>query len=1718
MAQQLSEASGNVEVLEASEEGKKKSKFKAFKSFFGKKKKKEPEDAQGESRIQISLSSGNVTVSSLNPVPAGQLPEIRPKSHMGMKAVSHDSIFMLEPGRERSASKMSSSPELERGRTLQVIVGSSYQCLTGLYSSSTPYSYPSKRRREELGPASQLLVLLRAVAYVYIYNLLTYYAQPLRCRRPNPQIVFRLPQRILPRSVLSDVSGALHQYVPRSGIWVAGSKITEILPLRPRQPSISPPLIRTDTISMDFEEISVDDGLPIRSQKKSSSHKTLTVGKSSSEISSGLIRLPSLTTLASSSSTQLSIGFSTPATTQGCLDSSAARHKMALNPRKQRIKKELQVTVKPKQEEPSLPLASEEEKSTTEIKEPDQKKPKKDSAGTSSQEQSNETEIYAKNATDQKKASNTDAAESQGYPVSAAHGGKGSSTSGTSECGSKGRRLKKSSQAHGLGDRAESPSAEKTAKDCPLRYLPLEKQVMEQPTTPESETATPQELLNASIDGKARKASAPQRIPEDGRESMVSGPPPNNEDRASGAEKTEAEASLSPAVESPSTTQEDGTPSVRVEAQALMDPSQIQSEGEASPSLDSQNAQCKMESAQDTPTICKEKHPANMLQAFTASTAGTASARAERSISAERLPPRSLSQALERPEDCQQVSDSESTSEEESDSEDQLAPGHSFQTLGKLENEQEVSSESESLVVGLSSSGQQMALRPLSQALGEPENEEVSRGSNSYVEKYNSAKDWSSSEGDPHPRHPSQALGKPEDQQEVSSVPENTPEEWSVSAEKLPPKCPSQPFMRPTGEQQDPSGSMSTSTEWSGSVEPIISMELLPPRRTIQPWMSPKVEQQVSSFPESTVVEGSISTKQLPPKLFSQSLMNVKVEQKVFSVSEGVAAERIMSVQPPLPRYSSQSLKNPEVQQIFSGSTAVEEGSFEALLPPGSPLQPWMKPKFQPQIVTLDSKSASAEWKGSVEPLLPRHPFQSWMRPQFKQQVSAGSKSAAFQGSMSMELLPCRHHYETLMKPIVEQEVSSVSMSASVERSSSVKSMSPRRPFQPRANPKSEQQVSTGPESTAVEGGISEEELPSRHPSRSIVRHRVQEITSSFESAAIEGGISGKPLPPKYPIQLLTKSKVQEMSSRLENADAEKGISKKSPLPRHPPQSFVKFMAQHIFSGSESPAVEGSITVDPLPPDHSSKSLSSPKVKHQVFSASESANIEEGIAVKPMATKHPLQSLEKPEDQQEVSSGSENTPEKWSSSKKQQFPKHLSQALEKPEHQQEMSVSKSFPEEGRSSKEQLPSRCPFQATDSKPQISSTGSVSVPVGCSSPEKQLPSRQSFQASKDPVKGTSFESDPGSGSLPKAQVSPDRSKRRIQGSEDLTKSLATKPVKVTTASALKTSISVGLHSKKEVLESGDQNDNKLSSSPASGADVKSIFGVRLRKTPSSQKYKSEKQGDFTKRPISLLGPTSSTKGREQVRKTTSQGRLGTSENLTRTSDLAKKQQMEPKSEGVTKKQPAYKIPGETLAYLKASRYQVEQRTGNQNLACLAAILTPFIPFSEKAPGRQPDDATSEPAWITMVKQRQKTSQAQVPVKELNTKKGDGAKAKTKEPRYGGANPANEDQQKISVSSVYRQEKMAQAKLPKSTKAGKTSGSLPPPKKSWQVVVKLAILSSVQGQKMVQVPAKEKETRRSAALPAALPAPVEQVEPVWFSLAKKKAKAWSHIAEIMQ
>ncbi|XP_036925018.1 acrosomal protein KIAA1210 homolog [Sturnira hondurensis] len=1600
----------------------------------------------------------------------------------------------------------------------------------------------------------------------------------------------------------------------------------EIPPMRPRRPSIRPPVTGSETISKEVEKVSVD-AQPPKTPRKALSQKFLSL-KSSFEPSSEPIRSQSLTTFAvptSSSNTQLPIGFSSPATTQDCLYSSASEHSMALSPRKQK-EKSPQVTVKPKQEELSLPLVAE-EKSKTQPKATHEKKPKKDSAGPLTQEQSNNPEISK--TTDQ--ATKTDDTGSQGYLAYGRQSGKkGSSASGKSESRPRGRSTTKSSRRLDLGNRAGSPSADKTARDIHFRRLPLEKQVMEQPIAlaTQAEATIPQELLSdknymerrkAGLDYETRKASISHPIPKHRKAPMISGPSQYREDGASGT-KSEARASLSSVVESPSTTQENVMFSVAGEAQVYMGPFHIQSEEEAASRFDSQSAKFKMESAQDISNICKRKPPGNVLQAFPASILGMASDLPERGVSVERLPPRSLSRSTGKPEAEEVASDADSTSEIESGSEQQLAPGYFWQSSGDPEDDEEGFAESSSFVGKLSSSHEQLAPSRATWALGEPEDkmsteskryfekyntakdwssseedlpprhpswslrkpeaeeissnadstsemesgfeqqltpgyylhssgepedenlfsdlesasqkgssskqqvapsyafqssgepeddeegfvesssfvgklsssheqlaascasqtlgeskDSVSTESNSYLEKYHTAKRWSSSEEDQPPRHPSLASEKPKDQKEVFSVSKNTAEEWGLSVEQAPPRHPPQPFMRPFVQQQLSKGSMNTSSEWVP----------MPSRHIYQPWLKPKPKQQVSASPESTVVEGRISMEPLPPKLLAHPLVNPEVEQNVFLGSEG--AEKVVSVEPPFSK-CPQCLTNPEAQHIVSENTTGNKGMFVELLPPKCPCQPLVRLNLQPENITCDSGSASKEWGSPMEVMPPRHTFYPYVKTSFEQ-PSAGPKSIAVECGIPMEPRPPRMPSQPLMRPVAQQKVFERPLSAPEQWSGLVEPIHPTNTFQPWVSPNFKQQAHTGPESTVAESSTLTEPLQPRLPSEalrkpisagpesianergtstelppprhwSIVRHKVQQMSPRFEKAAVQRVISGRAQPPKYPIHFLN-FEAQEISSGLQNTAVEGSMSKKSLLSRCPSQSFVKYMAQYIFS--ESPEKEQQVYVDPLASNQPSKSLLGPKVEYQVFSGWESADIEGGISSKLLPTKCPLQSLERPENPQEVFSYSESAPqEQWP-------PRYLSQAYGKFEHKQEVSsVSQRSHEEWRCSEEQQPSRCTFQAeggAEFQPQILSTGSVSVPIECSNAGHHLPPRQPFQAFAGPeyqqqvysssmsvaAKATIFESNLSSCSLPTGPASPNETRKHSQGSEDLIKNIptsATKSVKFTLTPAWPTSISGDSYPKEEVLESSDRNDgySNLSTSEA----VENLFGAQLRRIPSSQKYKSKEQEHVAKLPSPSLGPISTSVGKESQIRSASKVLFHTEENLTTISDLAKKRQSKPKSDSTPKKQPAYKSPGKTA-------------------------------------DQQSDYATSEPAWITVAKQRQRKFQTEITMKELKASNRAGPETETK-----GAGCVHQTQpREISTSNVDRQEKIEQMTLPKSTDPG------------------------FENQKIFQVPAMRKETRHSSAHPAMFQEPTE---PIWFSMAKKKAQAWSHITEIRQ
>lgn len=842
---------------------------------------------------------------------------------------------------------------------------------------------------------------------------------------------------------------------------------------------------------------------------------------------------------------------------------------------------------------------------------------------------------------------------------------------------------------------------------------------MKQPTAPQVET-TIHELLSdendmtrrmAGLDFKTKKAWVSYPRPKNMKESIASGPSQYHEDGVSGTKKSEAMTSLSSVVENPSTSQEDTMFSVAEKAQVHMDSSHIQSEEDAS-SLDSKSDQFETKSAQDISTICKETPSGNVIQAFPASVLDMASALPEGGISIERLPPRSLSPSLDKSGAEGVFSDSDSISGVESGSDQQLAPGYVFQSLRKPKDEelfsesegngseqkmdpkysfqsvlkykdaQEAFPDSNSFLGNLCSSHEQLAPRCASQPLEEPE-DKVPTESNKNSEKYSNPNDWSSSEEDMPPRHPSPALGTPTAQQEISVSKNTLEEELVVSVEQTPPKhlpqpsvkpsvqqqlssgsasafseCVSMPpmnffhsWLSPTSEEQGFAGQASIATEWdifleplpprmhsrhlmkrkieqlisSGSeiviIEGITSTELKPSVNNSQLPVKPIAEQEISAGPESTAVKESISMEPSSPNVFAQPMMNPKVEQNVFLGSEGVV--KVISVEP----------TNPQDQHVFSENTAGNKDMFVEPLPPDYLDQTLAKLNFQPQTISSDLGSASTKWNDLVELMPPRHTMGSWVSTSFEEQPSASPESIAVEWGIPIETLLPKMPSQSLRRPVAEQEVFSGLMSASEEWSGLMQPKPPRYTLRHWVSPKFEQQTYAGPEITVTERSISMEPLPPRKPSQHWMKSVFKQTISAIpKRIVIEGDTSTEMLPPRH--WSIVRHRIQKMMPTSENAAV--GCISKRPLPIEYPTHFSKPSIQEISLHPANTAVGGGMSKKWLYPKRSSKSFVRFMAQH-VFS--ESHNMEEQVYVDPLSFNQPSKYLLKPAVEHQVFSG-----------------------------------------------------------------------------------------------------------------------------------------------------------------------------------------------------------------------------------------------------------------------------------------------------------------------------------------------------------------------------------------------------------------------------------------------------------------------------------------------
>ncbi|XP_032928260.1 acrosomal protein KIAA1210 homolog isoform X3 [Catharus ustulatus] len=231
---------------------------------------------------------------------------------------------------------------------------------------------------------------------------------------------------------------------------------------------------------------------------------------------------------------------------------------------------------------------------------------------------------------------------------------------------------------------------------------------------------------------------------------------------------------------------------------------------------------------------------------------------------------------------------------------------------------------------------------------------------------------------------------------------------------------------------------------------------------------------------------------------------------------------------------------------------------------------------------------------------------------------------------------------------------------------------------------------------------------------------------------------------------------------------------------------------------------------------------------------------------------------------------------------------------------------------------------------------------------------------------------------------------------------------------------------------------------------------FGVRLRRTSSLLKYQNESRVEPPKLIPSAL-PVASSAPVKQDQKLMGTGKpppslpVNTKSVVKKTDVLEDKNPAKARSEEVAKKQNGYK-------------------SSEKVSPCL-------------------ETASSEPAWVSMAKLKQKGFQDHPLAKEHK----DEDKALTKADQGEQEICASENSLKKNMPSSS-QDKKTQTRTGVSAAAGKV-GPI--------------------SQEASVVPAVEKEARHSCNLPMTSCSPAE---PPWLSLAKKKAKAWSEMPQIVQ
>ncbi|XP_024599703.1 LOW QUALITY PROTEIN: uncharacterized protein KIAA1211-like homolog [Neophocaena asiaeorientalis asiaeorientalis] len=133
--------------------GKKKSKFKTFKKFFGKKKRKESPSSTGSSTWKQSQAKNEVIAIESGPVGYDSEDELEEsRGTLGSRALSHDSIFIPESGQDppRPVRVFSQENVCDRIKALQLKI----QCNVKMGPPPPPGGLPA-RRGDDAGMSSE---------------------------------------------------------------------------------------------------------------------------------------------------------------------------------------------------------------------------------------------------------------------------------------------------------------------------------------------------------------------------------------------------------------------------------------------------------------------------------------------------------------------------------------------------------------------------------------------------------------------------------------------------------------------------------------------------------------------------------------------------------------------------------------------------------------------------------------------------------------------------------------------------------------------------------------------------------------------------------------------------------------------------------------------------------------------------------------------------------------------------------------------------------------------------------------------------------------------------------------------------------------------------------------------------------------------------------------------------------------------------------------------------------------------------------------------------------------------------------------------------------------------------------------------------------------------------------------------------------------------------